>query len=78
MEDCPSAPRRFPMTNKESSQSKKDCTATFYKSKSVNETCTLESVYTTLADLIIDSFLESRKVEKVLDLKGAQFKHKGP
>lgn len=36
----------------------------------------LEDVYIALADFIIDSFLESRKVEKVINLKGAQLKHK--
>ncbi len=36
----------------------------------------LEDVYIALADLIIDSFLESRKVEKVVNLNRTQFDRK--
>ena len=36
----------------------------------------LEDVYIALADLIIDSFLESRKVEKVVNLNRTQHNRK--
>lgn len=44
------------------------------KLRTIKKEVHIDDVYTALADLIIDSFLESRK--KMLYLKGAQFNRK--
>lgn len=45
------------------------------KLRNLKKEVQLDDVYTALADLIIDSFLESRN-KKMIYLKGAQLNHK--